>query len=114
VDLVGTSPNPSEFVLKNHGYRLMSKNFSRTEFTKAYQIRSAPVPQMKLSTRLKVTGYELVGLGAFLLLLVFLENGESSGNRIVVSFGWVFALVGVVVILVGLEIVSLVRRLQEV
>ena len=50
-------------------------------------------------------------MGAFLLLLLILELDETNGNPTVVSFGWVFALIGITLILVGLETLSLTRRL---
>ena len=68
---------------------------------------------MKLATRFNIVAYETVGLGAFIVLLALLENGESGGNPVATNFSWVFGLVGVVLILVGLESGSLVRRLPK-
>jgi len=66
---------------------------------------------VNLAARFRVVGVEVVGLGAFLLLLLILELHETNGIPTVVSFGWVFALIGITLILVGLETLSLTRRL---
>ena len=50
-------------------------------------------------------------MGAFLLLLLILELDETNGNPTVVSFGWVFALIGIILILVGPETLSHTRGL---
>ena len=68
---------------------------------------------MKLATRFNIVAYETVGLGAFVVLLALLENSESGGNSVATNFSWVFGFVGVVLILVGLESGSLVRRLPK-
>ena len=68
---------------------------------------------MRLTTRLNIVAYETVGLGAFLVLLALLENSESGGNTVATNFSWVFGFIGVVLILVGLESSSLVRRLPQ-
>ena len=68
---------------------------------------------MKLATRFNTVAYETVGLGAFIVLLALLENSESGGNSVPTNFSWVFGFVGVVLILVGLESDSLVRRLPK-
>jgi hypothetical protein len=67
---------------------------------------------MKPDTNLRIIGIEIVGLGAFVLLLTYLEIGETKSNPTVVSFAWVFGLVAIVLILVGLETLSVVRRLE--
>ena len=67
--------------------------------------------RMKLVTRFRIVGVEVVGLGAFLLLLLALELGETSSNPTVVGFGWVFALIGITLVLVGLETLSLTRKM---
>jgi hypothetical protein len=54
----------------------------------------------------------VIGIGAFILFLQFLELNETRGNSTVVSFAWVFAIVGITLILVGLETYSLTGRLQ--
>ena len=66
---------------------------------------------MRLATRLNIVAYETVGLGAFLILLAFLEYREAGGDSSAADFSWVVWLVGIVVVLVGLESASLVRRL---
>ena len=68
---------------------------------------------MRLITRLGIVAYETVALGAFVILLAFLEEREMQGNPVATNFSWVFWLVGVVVILVGMESASLVRRLPK-
>jgi len=55
-----------------------------------------------------------VFLGAFLLAMVFLQLDESGSSSSVGSFAWVYGIIGVTLILVGLEGVSLVRRMPEV
>ena len=52
-------------------------------------------------------------LGAFLLAMVFLQLNESGSSSSVASFAWVYGIVGVTLVLVGLEGVSLVRRMPE-
>ena len=58
---------------------------------------------MKLHTQIRVVGAEIVGIGAFLFLLLWLEGREAGWNSMTVSFGWVFGIVGFTLILVGLE-----------
>jgi hypothetical protein len=50
-----------------------------------------------------------VFLGAFLLAMVALQLEEP--NTVVGSFAWVYGIIGVTGVLVGLETVSLVRQL---
>jgi hypothetical protein len=52
-----------------------------------------------------------VFLGAFLIAIVALQLEESSAS-VVGSFAWVYAIIGITTILVGLETVALVRNLQ--
>ena len=68
---------------------------------------------LRLVTRLSIVAYETVGLGAFVILLGFLENREAMGNAVMLNFSWVFWLVGVVIIVVGLESASLVRQIPK-
>ena len=68
---------------------------------------------LRLATRLNIVAYETVGLGAFVILLAFLENEEAGGNPVATNFSWVFWLVGVILIVVGLESASLIRRLPK-
>ena len=62
---------------------------------------------MELSTRYKIVGVEVVGFGIFTLLLLFLEYNEGGTNQVVQNFSWVWGIVGLTLILVGLEILSL-------
>jgi hypothetical protein len=62
---------------------------------------------MKLGTRYRIVGVEVVGLGAFVLLLLFLELNEAGTNLAVQNFSWVWGVVGITLILVGLELLSL-------
>jgi hypothetical membrane protein len=64
---------------------------------------------LRLSTRFKIVGWEFVFLGAFLLAIVGLQLEEP--DTLVGSFAWVYGIIGVTGILVGLETVSLVRQL---
>ena len=68
---------------------------------------------MKPDTNLRIIGVEVVGLGAFILFLLYLELNETNSNPTVVSFAWVFGIVAISLILVGLETLSVVRRLQS-
>jgi len=64
---------------------------------------------VELATRYKIVGIEVVGLGAFVLLLLFLEYIEAGTNQVVENFSWVWGIIGVTLILVGLEQLSLNR-----
>ena len=68
---------------------------------------------MRLSTRFNIIVYEVVGMGIFLVLLALLEYSESAGNSVGGNFSWVFGLIGVVLVLVGLELGSLLRRIPK-
>lgn len=65
---------------------------------------------MELVTRFRIVGVEVVGVGAFSLLLGFLEQRELRASAVVDGFTWVWAIVGVTLILVGLETVALSRN----
>ena len=67
---------------------------------------------MKPDTNLRIIGVEVVGLGAFILFLLYLELTETNNNSTVMSFAWVFGIVAISLILVGLETLSVVRRLK--
>ena len=62
---------------------------------------------MELSTRYKILGVEVVGFGVFVLFLLFLEYNEAGTNQVVQNFSWVWGIVGITLILVGLELLSL-------
>ena len=66
---------------------------------------------MQLATRYKIIGIEVVGFGLFVLLLLFLEYTEAGSNQVVQNFSWVWAIVGITLILVGFEQLSLNRKL---
>ena len=65
---------------------------------------------LRLASRIKIVGWEFVFLGALLVALVALQLGESGGSPTVESFAWVYGIVGVTSLLVGLETVSLARQ----
>ncbi len=66
---------------------------------------------MRLVQRFRIIGVEIAGMGAFLLAILVLSLFETNWNPTVVSFGWVYAIVGVTLVLVGLETLSLVRHI---
>jgi hypothetical protein len=66
-----------------------------------------------LTTRFRIVGWEVVGIAAFLLVLVLLQVNEAPGVGIVGSFAWVYAVVGVTLLLVGLETVALTRHIPK-
>jgi len=66
---------------------------------------------MELRTRYQIVGVEVVGLGAFVLLLAYLELRQADPSGLVQGFTWVWGVVGITLILVGLEIPSLNRLL---
>ena len=66
---------------------------------------------MKLTQRFRIVGVEVVGLGAFLVAIVLLNLLETNWNPSAVSFGWVYAIIGVTLVLVGLETLSLIRHI---
>ena len=66
---------------------------------------------MKTSTRFKIVGIEVVGLGSFLLFLLVLELRSGKAEATVQTFGWDYLIVGVTLILIGLEILSLIKKL---
>lgn len=69
---------------------------------------------MKLAERYRIIGVEIVGLGTFLLLVMILQLVESSWNTSVEQFAIVYAIIGITLILVGIETLSLNRRLATV
>ena len=62
---------------------------------------------MELSTRYNIIGVEIVGFGVFVLFLLLLESNEAGTNQVVQNFSWVWGIVGITLILVGLELLSL-------
>ena len=68
---------------------------------------------MKPDTNLRIIGIEIAGLGAFVLFLLYLELAETNNDATVVNFAWVLGIVAITLILVGLETLSVVRRLKS-
>ena len=64
-----------------------------------------------VATRYKIIGVEVVALGAFLLTLILLELLQTHWNQVVQNFAWAYAIVGITLVLIGLEILSLTRQL---
>jgi hypothetical protein len=67
---------------------------------------------MKTSTRFKIVGAEVVGIGSFLLLILALQLSESHSSLIIENFGWDYGIIGITLILVGFEILSLIKSLS--
>ena len=67
---------------------------------------------MNVTTRHKIIGVEVIGLGVFLLVLILLQLIESKGNQSVQNFAWAYGIVGITFVLVGLEILSLTKQLR--
>jgi hypothetical protein len=65
----------------------------------------------KTATRFKIVGVEVVGLGVYDLLVLLLQLKQASGQSIVQNFGWDYAIIGTVLIAVGLELLSLIKHL---
>jgi len=66
---------------------------------------------LKIATRFKIVGTEVVGLGAFLLIVLALELRLRKSDVMLQTFGWDYVIIGVTLILVGLEILSLIKYL---
>ncbi len=66
---------------------------------------------MNLTTRFRIIGVEVVGLGLFVIVLLLLEAREAGTDQTVQGFSWVWGIVGITLVLVGLELLSLNRRL---
>jgi hypothetical protein len=67
--------------------------------------------KLKTATRFKIVGVEVVGSGIFLILILGLELREGGSNSLIRSFGWDYLIAGVTLILIGLEILSLIKNL---
>jgi hypothetical protein len=67
----------------------------------------AEVIETKISTRFRIVGVEVVGLGAFLLFLFAIAI--LKGN--IQDYDWDFAVVGSTMVMVGFEILQLVKML---
>jgi hypothetical protein len=58
-----------------------------------------PTPSaLRLASRYEIIGIEVVGLGAFLILIRLLQLVESSLSSSVAQFGWVYAIIGITLI----------------
>ena len=66
---------------------------------------------MKTPTRFKIVGTEVVGMGSFLLVILALQLRASNFNLLIENFGWDYLVIGITLILVGLEILSLIKNL---
>ena len=64
-----------------------------------------------INNRYKIIGVEVIGLSAFFLVLVLLELFQTEWNQVVQNFAWAYAIVGITLVLIGLEILSLTRQL---
>ena len=67
--------------------------------------------RISLATRLKIVGVEAVGFGAFLLLELALSFRQAQNPSLFESFSYDYALIGAVLIAVGFELLSLIKRL---
>jgi len=67
----------------------------------------------KVATRFKIVGIEVVGLGTYNILVLLLQLREASNQSIVQSFGWDYAIIGGVLVAVGLELLSLIKHLPK-
>ncbi len=68
---------------------------------------------MNLATRFKIIGIEVLGLALFIFLLLCLEIWEGKGVALIGNFAWVFAIVAITLVLVGLETLSLAKKIQQ-
>jgi hypothetical protein len=66
--------------------------------------------ELKLLTRFRIVFVEIIGLGAFSLLLGVLQLYELGGDSRIADFAWTFVLIGITLVLVGFETQSLLRR----
>jgi hypothetical protein len=66
---------------------------------------------MKTSTRFRIIGTEVVGIGSLLLLVLALQLKESHFDLLIEKFGWDYLIIGVTLILIGLETLSLIKSL---
>jgi hypothetical protein len=68
---------------------------------------------MRLHTQIRVVGAEVVGIGGFVLLLLLLEGRAAGWSALTVSFGTAFGIVGLTLVLVGLEAMWLGSRVES-
>jgi hypothetical protein len=64
---------------------------------------------MTTTTRFNIIGTEVCGLGGFLLTILTLQLVESHFDLEIEKFAWVYGIIGITLILVGLETLSLVK-----
>ena len=98
--------------------RTMSKRAPQVDVADAWKSRlfdkypeSHGVTMWKTATRFKIVGVEVVGLGVYNLLVLLLQLRQAPGQSIVQNFGWDYAIIGGVLIAVGLELLSLIKHL---
>ena len=65
----------------------------------------------RIATRFKIVGVEIVGLGVYNLVVLLLQLRQAPDQSVIQSFGWDYAIIGGVLIAVGLELLSLIRHL---
>jgi hypothetical protein len=68
--------------------------------------------KIALATRFKIIGAEVVGLGCFLLLELGLNLRHATTGTLE-GYSWDYGLVAVLLILVGLEVLSLIKDLPS-
>jgi hypothetical protein len=66
---------------------------------------------VKVATRFRIVGVEVIGLGAYLLVMIYLGVLRGEAGTGFQSLGWEYGIAGVTLILVGLEILHLIKRL---
>jgi hypothetical protein len=69
------------------------------------------VLRIGVTTRFKIVGVEVVGFGIYTLFILLLQLREAGNQATVQSFGWDYAIIGLVLIAVGLELLSLIKYL---
>ena len=68
---------------------------------------------ISMRTHFKIVGTEVVGISAFLLAILGLQAKAEHGLGPLFSFSWDYLIIGITLILVGFEILSLVNHVSE-
>jgi hypothetical protein len=68
---------------------------------------------VKIASRFKIIGTEVIFFGIFVLTLVALELRDANGDSVILNFAWVFIVIGITLILIGLELLSLIKQLPH-